>query len=517
MFRIVTVAALAFLLIPLWGCQSLPKDVARTASSMFTDTSSTRLERALADRVAANPEKTGIHPLRDGRDGFTARVLLAQVAERSLDVQYYIWRDDTTGRLLSEAVWQAAERGVRVRILLDDANTRGLDPTIAALDAHPNIEVRLFNPFANRGVRWGEAVTDFGRINRRMHNKSFVADSQAAIVGGRNIGDEYFDAGLAVGFADMDVLAVGRVVREVARDFDRYWNSESAYPAASLIAPAAPDTLAGQRDAWERSREEPGTVHYLDALRETTLVRSLLERSLQFEWVSAEVVSDDPAKVLQSPERRDSHMLPHLTNALGAPQRELDLVSPYFVPGKEGTKALLALVERGVQVRVLTNALATTDVPAVHAGYSRYREALLRGGVRLYELKPGVDIRSGKDRGGSRGIGSSTSGLHAKTFAVDRTRIFVGSFNLDPRSARLNTEMGVVLDSPVLAQRLSGFFDTVVPSSAYEVRLAAAGNGFEWHERSPAGETVLTSEPKSGFLRRFWVEILMFLPIEWLL
>ena len=492
-------------------------DVARVPSATIADTGDTRLGRAIAGLGAANPGKTGIYPLPDGRDAFAARVLLARAADRSLDLQYYIWHEDTTGQLLFEAVWQAAERGVRVRMLLDDANTRGLDATIAALDAHPDIEVRLFNPFANRGFRLGDAITDFSRVNRRMHNKSFIADSQAAIVGGRNIGDQYFDAGSPVGFADLDVLAVGAIVHEVAEEFDRYWNSESAYPAASLIAPAAPGTLAGRRDAWERSRQAPRTDGYLQALRETELVRQLLEGQLQFEWAGAQVVSDDPAKVLQPLDRRELHMLPHLENALGRPLRELDLVSPYFVPGSEGTKALLSLVERGVQVRVLTNGLAATDVNLVHAGYCRYREELLRGGARLYELKPGADMRRHRDEDDHRGIGSASSGLHAKTFSVDRTRIFVGSFNLDPRSARLNTEMGVVLDSPLLAKRLSEWFDTVIPDNAYEVHVAAGGKGLEWRERTAAGEVVHTSEPQTGLLKRLWIEFLSLLPIEWLL
>ena len=294
-------------------------NVVRKPSTARADSGDTRLGRAIADRAAANPGKTGIYALPDGRDAFAARVLLAQAADRSLDLQYYIWHEDTTGQLLFDAVWQAAERGVRVRMLLDDANTRGLDATIAALDAHPNIEVRLFNPFANRGFRLGDAITDFSRVNRRMHNKSFIVDNQAAIVGGRNIGDEYFDAGSPVGFADLDVLAVGPVVREVAHEFDRYWNSESAYPAATLIAAAAPDAMAGLREAWDRSRQEPKTSGYLEALRETTLVRQLLERRLQLECVGAEVLSDDPAKVLQPLDRVEPYMMPRLQDSLGRP------------------------------------------------------------------------------------------------------------------------------------------------------------------------------------------------------
>jgi len=223
-------------LLVLAGCAGLPSGVERPHSSALAGTGDTRLGRGLAAATAANPGTTGVHALDNARDAFAARVLLARAAERSLDVQYYIWHDDTTGGLMCEALWLAAERGVRVRLLLDDNNTRGMDEAIAALDAHAKIEVRLFNPYANRGFRLGELLTDFARVNRRMHNKSLTADNQASIVGGRNVGDEYFGADSAVAFTDLDVLAVGAVVPEVSRSFDAYWNSESAYPAASLIA-----------------------------------------------------------------------------------------------------------------------------------------------------------------------------------------------------------------------------------------------------------------------------------------
>jgi len=431
-------------------------------------------------------------------------VLLARAAERSLDVQYYIWHADTSGGLLAHELWQAAERGVRVRLLLDDNNTRGADEAIAALDAHPNIEVRLFNPYANRGFRLGELATDFARLNRRMHNKSFTADNQAAIVGGRNVGDEYFGADSPVEFADLDVLAVGAVVPEVSAAFDAYWNSESAYPAASLI------DQAGQLRPLERIEEQPGAARYLQAVRATPLVQMLLSGSLPLEWAAARVVQDDPAKVLRPPEKTELHLLPRLEKAMGKPLRELDLVSPYFVPTKDGAAALTALAESGVRVRVLTNSLAATDVSPVHAGYAKYREELLRAGVRLFELKPNVEDVKTKDKG--RGAGNSDASLHAKTFGVDRSRIFVGSFNFDPRSARLNTEMGIVVESQTLASRLSEALDRDMANVAYEVRLSSDGS-LEWVER----DVRHTSEPGAGVLKRLWIGFLSILPIEWLL
>jgi len=391
-----------------------------------------------------------------------------------------------------------------VRLLLDDNNTRGADEAIAALDAHPNIEVRLFNPYANRGFRLGELATDFARLNRRMHNKSFTADNQAAIVGGRNVGDEYFGADSPVEFADLDVLAVGAVVPEVSAAFDAYWNSESAYPAASLI------DQAGQLRPLERIEEQPGAARYLQAVRATPLVQMLLSGSLPLEWAAARVVQDDPAKVLHPPEKTELHLLPRLEKAMGKPLRELDLVSPYFVPTKDGAAALTALAESGVRVRVLTNSLAATDVSPVHAGYAKYREELLRAGVRLFELKPNVEDVKTKDKG--RGAGNSDASLHAKTFGVDRSRIFVGSFNFDPRSARLNTEMGIVVESQTLASRLSEALDRDMANVAYEVRLSSDGS-LEWVER----DVRHTSEPGAGVLKRLWIGFLSILPIEWLL
>lgn len=500
------------------GCASLPKNVEREPSAALAATDDTRLGRAVAKRVLANPGRSGIYPLSNARDAFAARVLLARAADRSLDLQYYDWNDDTTGRLLFEEVWRAAERGVRVRMLLDDANTKGLDPTIAVLDAHPNIEIRLFNPFANRGFRLGDLTTDFARVNRRMHNKSFTADNQVAIVGGRNVGDVYYGADTDVGFVDLDVVACGPVVREVSREFDLFWNSESAFPASSVIPSVTRDDAARLLQSLAEAGGEPNAVRYVSAVRDTPLVLQLLEGELQLEWTTARVIHDDPSKVLQPPERTDLHLLPVLEQALGRPMRELDLVSPYFVPGADGTASFVELGKRGVKVRVLTNSLAGTDVRAVHAGYSKYRRELLRGGARLYELKPKAESQRARDDTERRGLGdSAATGLHAKTFSVDRSRVFVGSFNLDPRSRSLNTEMGVVIESPTLANMLSGAFDRGITRDAYEVRLAADGRSLEWIDRQGDQEMRYTTEPETGVMRRLWIDFLSILPIEWLL
>ena len=497
------------------GCASLPPPEGRTPSAALAETSATPLGRAVAPIVAAHPGKTGIHAMPDPRDAFAARVLLAAAAERSLDVQYYIWHGDQVGYLLFEALWRAAERGVRVRLLLDDLNTGGLDPTIAALDAHPNIEVRLYNPLTIRAPRAMNFVVDFTRVNRRMHNKSFTADNQVSVVGGRNIGDEYFGAGDGVVFADLDVIAVGPAVRGVSSEFDLYWNSPSAYPAAAFTGAPASDPAAMLDARFAATRVDPASVAYLDAVRTTPVVHDVLDGRLAWEWTTAQLVHDDPAKTLDTQSRTDILLFPELVRTLGRPETSFDLVSPYFVPGDEGTAALAALARRGVKVRILTNSLASSDESVVHAGYAKRRLDLLRAGVQLFELKPTPDrdLRDGKHAFGS----SASSALHAKTFAVDRARIFVGSFNFDPRSALLNTEMGLVIESPALATRLAENFDTIIPKVAFEVRLTPDGTGLEWIERTPEGEKRYATEPDTNWFVRGKVEVLSILPIEWLL
>ena len=516
--RTTRLAALAMVLA---ACATLPDPVQRQPTHAFTDTAGTTLGRLLAPQAAAHPGRSGAHALVSGSEAFAARHALAKAAQRSIDVQYYIWHADVSGALLARALWDAAERGVRVRMLLDDINTKGLDPLLATLDAHPNIELRLFNPFPNRGWRMGDYVSDFSRVNRRMHNKSFTVDNQASVVGGRNVGDEYMGAETSVAFADLDVAVAGPVVRDISAEFDSYWNSEVAYPAASIVPPLDEAGRAAVQRQLDELRSRDEASGYLESVRRMGVAEKMLASTGTVEWVPARLISDPPEKVMNPPERKDLHMLPRLTEALGQPQRELLLVSPYFVPGEEGTQALLALAQRGVRIRILTNSLAATDVGPVYAGYTRYRKDLLRGGVRIFELAPsalppGATRDSDRTPGGSSG-GSSGASLHAKTFAVDRERIFVGSFNLDPRSARLNTEMGVVLESPRLASALGDAFDREVPRKAYEVVLAAGGNSVEWIERTDAGEVRHTSTPGVGALRMLWMGVLAILPIEWLL
>jgi putative cardiolipin synthase len=351
-------------------------------------------------------------------------------------------------------------------------------------------------------------LTDFGRLNRRMHNKSFTADNQATIIGGRNIGDEYFGATEGMAFADLDVIAVGPAVREVSTDFDRYWASPSAYPAERVLPPAPPGQAEKLGEAAARVGADPAAAAYRDVLLASTFIRELAEGRLALEWAVTHMVSDDPLKGLgQAP---PDALLPwKLKEIIGEPAASLELVSPYFVPTAAGVEGLATLAGRGVRIRVLTNALEATDTAMVHSGYAKRRKPLLEAGIELFELRrsPGVARRhAGRS-------GSSGTSLHAKTFAVDGRYVFVGSFNFDPRSAKLNTEMGFVIESAELARKIGAAFDTRIPAAAYEVRLSEKGK-LVWVERSGSGEIVHDSEPGTGFWRRLWVRFLSILPIE---
>jgi putative cardiolipin synthase len=498
------------------GCTSLPALGNRTVTSAVADTDGTRLGNGVQALTSTHPGKTGLITLSAGRSAFAARSLLADAAERTLDVQYYMWHADTTGKLLFASLRAAAQRGVRVRLLLDDNNTTGMDQLLLALDNVPNMEVRLFNPFAMRTMRPLGYLTDFSRLNRRMHNKSFTADNQITIVGGRNVGNEYFDAGNDVLFIDLDVIALGPVVHEVSQDFDAYWNSKSAYPVKLLIKPdpeahalAALDTVATEAEAQE----------YLDEVKNTPFVERLAARTAEIDWAPTQFVSDDPGKVLGQASNAEK-ITPQLLQLMGQPKRSVDMVSPYFVPEQRGYDAFAALRAQGRDVRILTNSLESTDVAAVHAGYAKWREPLLKTGVTLYEFRAGPGTPSRKSiigtGSGSGSSGSSGSSLHAKTFEIDDERIFVGSYNVDQRSRNLNTEMGLVVDSPKMARQLSDSIQKNLTERAYQVKLAPDGSLY-WIGTQKGVETRYDTEPGTTFLQRLGVKVLSWLPIDWLL
>ncbi|WP_370231068.1 phospholipase D family protein [Salipiger bermudensis] len=509
-FLLVLVIVLAIAIVVLRLLNPLPDLEGRSNSTHIPVSAETTLGSALMTATEAHPGQSGIWPLADGREAYAARILLARNAEQSIDMQYYIWQTDTTGWILLDEMRKAAERGVRVRLLLDDNGVPGLDVELAALNAMPNVEVRLFNPFTLRDPKLLSYVFDFPRLNRRMHNKAMIVDGAATVLGGRNIGDIYFDYGTGVHYFDADVLAAGPVVGEVSENFDAYWASRSAYPA-ELILPDAPDGLDSLMAHAESARSGAEAAQYDDAIADTPLVQEIEAGTLALEWGEVDFFSDDPAKGLG--EATEDQLLLTRILEIADPQSSFDLVSAYFIPGDSGTEVLTGFAEAGVETRVLTNALAATDVAPVHSAYMTYRDELLDGGVTILELRPAAERK--RELHLSQMIAGSASSLHAKTFTVDGERIFVGSFNFDPRSARLNTEMGLLIPSPEMAAGLAAALDD--PARYYHVERGESGD-LVWIETAEdGGRTVLTQEPETGWFKMLVVRFISWLPVEWML
>ena len=497
------------------ACASLPPQTGRTETHALTDTDNTRLGAAFLTQERKHPDNSAFHLLPNGVDALLARIVLAETAERTLDLQYYIWHDDLTGRHLANAVLKAADRGVRVRILLDDLGTGADDKVLLAISSHPNIEIRLFNPIANRSFKKLGSALEFRRINRRMHNKALIADNQAAILGGRNIGDEYFGASSEVDFGDLDVLTFGPVVHRVSSAFDEFWNSDAAYPIVSLTGHSAdPDALPAYRAKLAAFVAAERNSPYVTQVR-ARLAETLAARETDFSWGKATLLYDDPAKITRSPDDPQGHLLSQFNALSIEPTREVLIISPYFVPGKKGVAWMRAQTQRGVRVTVLTNSLAATDVAAVHAGYQRYRRDLLDAGVHLYELKPAADEDSGEKKKSI--LGSSKASLHAKTYVFDRSSVFIGSMNLDPRSITLNTEIGVYCQSAPLAAQVADGLEPKLDQIAWRLETRTDANGTSrivWIDTAPDGKKTESSEPGVSGMKRVGIWFLGLLPIE---
>ncbi len=486
-----------YVILTLWvlaGCATLPKNFERPESYAFTDTKDTRIGKAQHHEMTAHPGQSGFLLLGSGLDAFVARAVLAMSAERSIDAQYYLFHNDLTGKLLIYHLLKAADRGIRVRLLVDDMDLAGRDLGAAALDNHPNMEVRIFNPFSRKTGRGIQFVTRIGSVTRRMHNKSFTVDNQATIVGGRNIGNEYFEADPDLAFSDLDVLAVGPVAQKVSASFDRYWNSELAYPASVLTRKTpSPEEIEHKRQELDEYVLKQVDSPYLRALQNSTLANNLRQNNVRFSWGDAEVVYDQPEKILKDFSQTEYHLSPNLKPYLEGVGKELIIFSPYFVPGKEGVTFLSQLSERGVRVRILTNSLSSTDVGIVHSGYAKYRKDLLRAGVELYEMNKKIGRKERKEKKGEKG--KSKASLHAKSFVFDRKQVFIGSLNLDPRAVLHNTEIGIVLSSAEIAKGMGDWFDRNIETIAFRLKLHQDKNGsgqIRWYGRAMAKRVSLT-------------------------
>lgn len=490
----------------------LPDISDRTASFSTPADDTTALGRFMLQEQGQHPAGfTGVRSLERNDDALISRLSLIEEAETSLDVQYYIWHDDVSGVILLDALDRAAQRGVHVRLLLDDNGIPGMDVLLATLNDHEKFEVRIYNPSTIRNPKLLGYSFDFFRINRRMHNKALIADGAAAIIGGRNIGDEYFQVGIENFYIDLDVLAVGKAVEETRQVFDDYWNSNSVFEAETILSADI------DRRAFDMRVEE------ILALEDAQDILALVDKTglvtegafNDFEWTNVQVVADSPLKG-EGIAVEDDLMINQLGTILGDMDARLLLASAYFVPSEAGTEYFRNLEARGVEVEILTNALDTTDVFLVHAGYSRYRRELLESGVDLYELK----LRGTPKESDSFQVlpfGLSGASLHAKTFSVDDDRVFIGSFNFDPRSAFLNTEMGFLISSPELAARMNQHFESTIITASYQPQLTPNGN-MVWVDEQINGETIIyQQEPGASWFEQVSYAIIGLLPIEWLL
>ncbi|MFD1260999.1 phospholipase D family protein [Entomomonas asaccharolytica] len=468
----------------------------------------TTIDKALHPLLDAHPNQTGLVLLDSNLDAFTLRAITAKEAGRSLDLQYYIWNNDLTGNLLSYELLRAADRGVRIRLLLDDMNVSE-DNVLATLEQHPNIEVRLYNPVYSRKstlLKVSEMVYRGSRLNRRMHNKIWLADGRVSIVGGRNIGDEYFDAAKQTNFFDVDVLLLGDAVKDTQIIFDQFWNSIATVPLKELIK-VKEEALSSLRQYIKDVDEDVIKIKnvYIERLRESSTVEAIFNNERPIYWTDdAHVYSDPPEKAYDL--SKDKWIVNSLVPFWLDAKEQLILISPYFVPGEEGMKILKKLRSQDVGVGVVTNSLAATDVMVVHSGYAPYRIPLLEEGIKIYEFTPYQKVNKNL-------FGSSGASLHTKVFIVDHKTSFIGSFNFDPRSARLNTEMGVLFVHPALTKELIALYEyKVEKNNSYELFLE--DGKLRWLDGTADPERIWKHDPEVGIFNRMILKVLSWLPIE---
>jgi cardiolipin synthase C len=487
---------MAMLVSLLAGCATLPRHVEKSPSEALPVTAKTSLSRLVAGEET-NKNLSGIRLLTSGEEALADLVALADHAERTLDIQYYIIHQDDSARILLHHVRLAADRGVRVRVLVDDLNTAGEDQRFLHLSEHANVEVRVFNPFpGGRFATWTRFVasaSDMRRINHRMHNKLFVADNALAITGGRNIGDEYFTRDQRSNFIDLDVVAAGEIVPQLSASFDAFWNSKFAYPIASVASPASAEPAASPLEDNGVPASADWLEHELDA------------GAVPLTWVPATVLADRPAKIANEAAPDEEVTIANdLATLMRSAKQELIVISPYFIPGKDGVALFAKLVAQGVHIRILTNSLASTDSPLVHTGYARYRVALLKLGVELSEVRP----KLGQKRARFHPFRSANASLHAKALVIDQKTVFIGSMNMDARSARTNSELGLVMRSAEIARQVTSLLDDISADGSYKLQLVDHSDKIEWSSGEPGSEKTWYTDPETTRSQRLTLKIL---------
>ncbi|KYJ86771.1 phospholipase D family protein [Sulfurovum riftiae] len=510
--RSVHIAVILSALLFLSACSTTPDTYPRTSSHALTTYRSTDIGRIIEKEVARHPGKSGYNIIRYGREAFTTRIAMTDLTDRTLDLQYYLWDQDETGRLLALHTLRVADRGVKVRVLLDDIGLQGRDEMIAAMDAHPNIEIRIFNPFSNRGLHALDFLTDTDRVNHRMHNKTVIMDNAFAVVGGRNIGNHYFGVSEDINFRDLDIAAVGPIVREISKMYDYFWNGKWSVPISVIVKKKY--TMAELEKERKKLEEKVKKDRYPYPLaQDSSVLQHRLKQLLKgFVWTKGEVLWNDPEQMKRSEEKQTHTMVYALHDRLDKVKKSLFVESAYFIPRNEGIAHLIALRKKGIRIRILTNSLKSNDVLAAYAGYNNYRKELLRNGIEIYELRD--------DAGASRIINNTPvkkkvrTGLHAKVIVFDEKDVFVGSFNLDPRSSRINTEGGLYIPDRTLAKKVIAYMNEGIDlHNAYRLGLDSSGK-LTWTTIENGKTVVYTSEPKVGAWDKLKVNLLQMLPME---
>ena len=497
-------AGLIFAASLLAACASVPFDYPRETTVAIEDTGETLLGREAAEWARAHDGQSGFYPLLSGHDALGVRLRLLEMAERSVDVQYFLMKDDTAGRLFAGALLAAADRGVRIRFLLDDVFTTVEDEGLEMLDRHESIDVRLYNPVARGGVMTFNFLAEFKRANRRMHNKSFTADNQVTVVGGRNIADEYFELRTDAEFIDFDIVGIGPVAADVSDEFDLYWNHQRSVPMEAFAGDISDEEFEAWRLRIDAEFENAHTTVYAPAVH-TELVTHLFDGVVPLHPAPYEVVTDDPEKLVTQIDESRQTLVNHLSDIAEEAEFEVIAITPYFVPQEAGINFWRSLTERGIRVIVLTNSLASNNHTAVHSGYARHRKDIIRAGIELYEARvDAVNASVSEDA-------PDVLTLHTKVLVFDERKLFAGSLNLDPRSIDINAEMGIVVDSPELVADLRSAFLDDLQEFAYRVELDE-DDRLIWRGHVNGEEVVETKEPQTSAWLRFKAFLLKIVP-----
>lgn len=534
MVNIATVLIVALLA----GCASLPKAPHLPKSQLLTSQAQKRhqlikqgggvgnLITAINEQSQYYPNLSGYYPIATGANAFASRSTLTNLSSQTIDVQYYIWHNDEAGQLMLKDLWEAAQRGVIIRLLLDDFNSSSdLDQLLVRFAKHPNIAVRLMNPLPYRKLRSINYLAHPARSNKRMHNKSMTFDNKISVIGGRNIGNEYLNNAPENNFADLDVMLVGEVVGRITDSFESYWSSPLSFDIETLVRddqqsftdivkPSVIDDIQQSKTVAESERI---LRTYRQAMQNSTIGQKLLDKQVPFFWTTIDLLADD-VKKLSNQASLDDFLVSKLQRRLGQPNSQLSIISSYFVPTKQGVDTLTKLAKMGVQVTILTNSFDATDVGIVHAGYAHWRKQLLAAGVRLFEIKSTAQSVEENENRFWRTREQSTTSLHAKAFAVDDDKVFIGSYNVDPRSANINTELGVLIQDPKLAKQLHNALsnNSTLANQAYELKLSDTGD-IQWHTIENGKAVIYDSEPNMDRKDRVIINIASLLPIDWLL